>query len=317
MSKFELQSKLKLNIDSILCLLILNNGKIAAGSNDGSISIFNSNNFKTFLTIKEHKKGITSLTQTKKLKFTNIISSSKDYTIIIFELIKNTYKIVQVINNTNKCNKFIELKQSKNDFCYGLDNGELKLFSINKSNNAKDVNDNIINEEFIFNFNDSVFNIIETINNEIVVIFSFNNHYLKFIDIQNKKPKKTIQNISIIGNNSLCFFQNKYLIIGGSYMITVINIFNYSKEIIDTNSWKIYSIINCFNKDKYILYSDDDSNIYFCELNIGNSSDINLKEIYHYNLCSSSIFSMLLDKKNKKIILGENHSIINILNFIP
>ena len=69
MSKFELQSKVKLNIDSILCLIILNNGKIAAGSNDASIRIFNSNNFKNFLTIKEHKKGISSLTQTKKLNF--------------------------------------------------------------------------------------------------------------------------------------------------------------------------------------------------------------------------------------------------------
>ena len=314
MSKFELQSKLKLKIDSILCLLILNNGRIAAGSNDSSIRIFNSNNFKTFLTIKEHKKGITSLTQTKKLKFVNIISSSKDYTIIIFELIKNAYKIKQVIKNSSKAIKFIELKQSKNDFCYGLDNGELKLFSINKD---KNINDNIINDDFTFNFNDSVFNVIETINNEIAVIFSFNNHYLKFIDFQNKKPKKTIQNISIIGNNSLCLFQNKYLIIGGSYMITIINIFNYTKQIIDTNSWKIYSIINAFNEEKNILYSDDDSNIYFCELNIGDSISANLKEIFHYNLSSSSIFSLVFDNRNKKIIAGENHSIINILNIYP
>ena len=191
----------------------------------------------------------------------------------------------------------------------------LKLLSINKN---KEINENIINLDFAFNFNNPVFNIIGTKNDEIVAIFCYNNHYLKFIDINNKNSKMTFENISIIGINSLCLFQNKFLIIGGSYMITVINIFNYTKEIIDTNSWKIYSIINFFSKEKYILYADDDSNIYIWELIIGENSEVNLKKISHYNLCgSSSIFSPIFDEKSKLLITGGSHFNVNILKYYP
>jgi WD40 repeat protein len=203
----------------------------------------------------------------------------------------------------------MELNICFNDFCSCSDDGTLKLFSLNQN---KDIKDKIINEDFIFNFNEPIINMIETNKDEIVTIFSYNNHFLKFLNIKNKSSKKTIVNISIIGNNSICLFNKKYLIMGGSYMITVIDIFDYSKQIIDTNSWKIYTIINY--EDKYIFYSDDDSNIYFCELIIDNFLDIKLKKIFCHKLFSSSILSMIFAKKNKKIIAGGINSTINILN---
>ena len=61
MNKFELHCRIKLNIDSILCLIILNDGTIASGSNNCNIKLFNFKNYRNFLTIKEHTKGITSL----------------------------------------------------------------------------------------------------------------------------------------------------------------------------------------------------------------------------------------------------------------
>lgn len=133
MIKYELQSKIKVDIDSILCLLILKDKRLAVGSNNSSIKIFKLNTFYSNLTIKEHKKGITSLTQTNKLKFNNIISTSKDSTIKIFEINDNSYKIIQIIKQNNKVNKFIELKNNIYDFCSCSDDGNLNLYNINKN----------------------------------------------------------------------------------------------------------------------------------------------------------------------------------------
>ena len=75
MNKIELKCRIKLKSDSIFCLLILYDGAIATGLNDSSIKLYKSKNFYNFLTIKEHTKGITSITQSKKLKFKNLISA--------------------------------------------------------------------------------------------------------------------------------------------------------------------------------------------------------------------------------------------------
>jgi len=316
MNKFELKCRIKVNIDSILCILILNDGTIAIGSNDSSIKLFNSKKYHNFLTIKEHKKGITSLAQSNKLKFKNIISASKDSRIIIFEFSETSYKIIQILNHNKKVNKILELKNNIYNFSTCSDDGILNLYNINNYKNEKEKENKIIKNEFNFNFNDIVFTMIETKNNEIAVILSSNYHCLKFIDTENKIIKKSIQQISIIGNNSICLFNNKYLIIGGSYMITIIDIFNYSKEIIDINSWKIYSINNINEEKKYISYCDDEGNIFFNEIII-NETGLSLIEKFHYINCySTAIFTIIYDNKSKIFISGGIESDINIFNVI-
>ena len=139
---------------------------------------------------------------------------------------------------------------------------------------------------------------------------------MKFIDTENKIIKKSIQQISIIGNNSICLFNNKYLIIGGSYMITIIDIIKYTKEIIDINSWKIYSIININQEKKYISYCDDEGNIFFNEIII-NETGLSLIEKFHYINCySTAIFTIIYDNKSKIFISGGIESDINIFNVI-
>ena len=310
MKKLELKSRIKINSDSILCLLILNDSYIAVGTNDSSIKLFNPQNYNNYLTIKEHKKGITSLAQSNKLKFKNLISTSKDSTIIIFHLIGKSYKIIKILEHYKKVNKFLDLKLNDTyNFCSCSDDGILNLYNMKKEG----VNF-IIKNESNFNFNDIIYNMIETKKNEIAVVLSSNYHCLKFIDTQSKMTKKNIQKISVIGNNSICLFKNEYLIIGGSYMITVINIFNYSKQVIDTNSWKIYSIININEKDNIISFSDDEGKIFFNEIII-NENDVNLKEKYNYINCySTAIFVMTFDTNYNLLITGGVESDINIFN---
>ena len=182
MNKFELKCRIKLNNDSILCILILNDGTIATGSNDSSIKLLNSKKYHNFLTIKEHKKGITSLAQSNKFKFKNIISTSKDSTIIIFQISEISYNVIQILTHNKKVNKFLELKNNIYNFASCSDDGILNLYNIIHNKNEKNIN-NLIKNEFHFNFNDIIYSMIETKKNEIAVILSSNYHCLKFIDI--------------------------------------------------------------------------------------------------------------------------------------
>lgn len=313
MMKFELKCRIKINSDSILCLLILDDSSIAVGTNDSSIKLFSPKNYKNYLIIKEHQKGITSLTQSNKLDFKNLISTSKDSTIIIFHLTGNSYKIItKILNHYKKVNKFLDLKLNDTyGFCSCSDDGILNLYNMNKNGEEY-----ALKNESNFNFNDIIYNMIETKKNEIAVVLSSNYHCLKFIDTQNKSTKKTIQKISVIGNNSICLYKNEFLIIGGAYMITVINIVNYTKQIIDTNSWKIYSIININENDNIISFCDDEGKIFFNEIII-NENGLNLKEKYNYINCySTAIFVMTFDTKNNLLITGGIESDINIFNIM-
>ena len=311
MMKFELKCRIKINSDSILCLLILNDSSIAVGTNDSSIKLYSPKTYSNYLTIKEHQKGITSLTQSNKLEFKNLISTSKDSAIIIFHLTENSYKIIiKILKHYKKVNKFLELKLNDTyGFCSCSDDGILNLYNMGKNGE-----DYAIKNESNFNFNDIIYNMIETKKNEVAVVLSSNYHCLKFIDTQNKSTKKTIQKISVIGNNSICLYKNEYLVIGGAYMITVINIVNYTKQIIDTNSWKIYSIININEKNSIISFCDDEGKIFFNEIII-NENGINLKEKYNYINCySTAIFVMTFDTKYNLLITGGIESDINIFN---
>ena len=313
MKKFELKCRIKINSDSILCLLVLKDSSIAIGTNDSSIKLFSPKNYKNYLTIKEHQKGITSLTQSNKLDFKNIISSSKDSTIIIFHLTENIYKIIKVLTHYKKVNKFLDLKLNDTySFCSCSDDGILNLYNFDKNADDKYA----IKKESNFNFNDIIYNMIETQKNEIAVVLSSNYHCVKFIDTQNMSTKKTIQKISVIGNNSICLYKDEFLIIGGAYMITVINIVNYTKQVIDTNSWKIYSIININQKDNVISFCDDEGKIFFNEITI-NENGLNLKEKFNYINCySTAIFAMTFDTKYNLLITGGIESDINIFNII-
>lgn len=313
MKKFELKCRIKINCDSILCLLVLKDSSIALGTNDSSIKLFSPRNYSNYLTIKEHQKGITSLTQSNKLEFNNLISTSKDSTIIIFHLTGNSYKIIiKILNHYKKVNKFMDLKLNDTyNFCSCSDDGILNLYNMDKNGEVYAIK-NVSN----FNFNDIIYNMIETKINEIAVVLSSNYHCLKFIDTQNKSTKKTIQKISVIGNNSICLYKNEYLVIGGAYMITVINIVNYTKQIIDSNSWKIYSIINISDKDNVISFCDDEGKIFFNEIII-NENGLNLKEKYSYINCySTAIFAMTFDSKYNLLITGGLESDINIFNIM-
>ena len=93
---------------SIYCLSVLNDGRLASGSNDNSIIIYNKITYKPDLIIKEHKNSVWCITQL----YSGILATcSDDKTIKLFNIKENNYNILQTLNyHTNSVYKIIELK---------------------------------------------------------------------------------------------------------------------------------------------------------------------------------------------------------------
>ena len=307
LNKYFCQCNLLINNSSILCLIVLSDGRFVSGSNDSKIKIYNNNTYIVEILIEEHSKGVICLIESKILNFKNLISSSKDSTINIYKIEKNNYKLIQkIISHRKNVNKIIEIsKSSLFNLCSCSDDKTIKFYNLN--NNNTEIN---YNETFTFIINEIIFNIIEIKENEIVISTSTNDHKLKFIDLLNKNIKKTINEISIIGNNSICLIQNK-LIIGGVYAITIIDTNNYSSKIIDCDlSWKIYCVINFDNNN--ILFSDDDGTIYQYKIIRDENNDIIFLDYVESKICHfTSIYSIIKFDKEKFITAG-NENLIKI-----
>ena len=308
LNKYFCECNLVLNNSSILCLILLSDGRFVSGSNDSKIKIYNNNTYIVEILIEEHLKSVICLIESKILKFKNLISSSKDSTINIYKIEKKNYKLIQkIISHSKSVNKIIEISQSNLfNLCSCSDDKTLKLYNLN--NNNKEI---IYKETFTFNLNEIIFNIIEIKENEIVISTSSNIHKLKFIDLLNKNIKKTLNEISIIGNNSICLIQNKFLIIGGVYAITIINTLNYYSTIIDcNNSWKIFCVLN-FNNN-YILFSDDEGSIYQYKIIRDENNDIIFLDYIESKICHFNPIYSIIKFGKEKFITGGNDYIIKI-----
>ena len=101
-------SKLKVHIDNVLCLIVLNDGRLVSGSRDCLIIIYNKKSYKPDLIIKNHNRAVLCLC---KLNSGILISCSEDKTIKLFKIKGNEYENIQiVIYHKATVYKIIELK---------------------------------------------------------------------------------------------------------------------------------------------------------------------------------------------------------------
>ena len=92
----------------VICLALMNDGRLVSGSNDYLITTYNKVSYKPDLIIKEHKGEIYCIIQ---LSSGILASCSSDNTIKLFNIKDNNYEIIQTLNyHTNYVYKIIELK---------------------------------------------------------------------------------------------------------------------------------------------------------------------------------------------------------------
>jgi len=236
----------------IFCLSILNDGRLISSSRDNSIIIYNKTTYQPDLIIKEHKDTIRCIIQ---LSSGIIATCSEDKTIKLFNIKENKYNILQTLNDhTDKVNKIIELKNNK--YLISCSDDKSILFYFEDNLKYKIYHKIAIKAP--------CYNIKQIKENEICYSernnYDFNNNKIYFYDINERKIKASISNISKNDLSPFIMISKDLLFISGYNKISIININEYKliREIeIPNSGWinRVYMI------NKNILLTRDEKAI--------------------------------------------------------
>lgn len=202
---------------------VLNDGRIAAGTNDGYLVIYDNKTFKPNLTIKvQHSDKIKCLIQLKSglLVSGSLVSySNKNEKIKLFKIYGNTYNVVQTLRGPySDVQQIMELTNNKL-VTSSYHSGEIVFFF--KDNNE-------YKTDFTIKAPSGVGPIIQIKNNEICY-YVFPTLY--FFDLNERKNITTIKNIKACLNyydDSLLMMTNDLLLVTGIVDIYIININSYT-----------------------------------------------------------------------------------------
>ena len=270
--------ELTFHTNKVLCLILLNDGRIASCSYDKSIIIYNKNTYKPDLIIKEHSDEIYSLTQ---LTSGIIASCSKDKTIKLFNINGNNYNVLQTLSNhTNLVYKIIELKNKQLASC-SADSSIIVYF---KENNKYKI-------DYKIPTNGSCSSVVQTKNNEICYSEKTNNG-ICFFDIMERKKIKTIENISK-GNSqweAMLMITEDLLFVGGENKISIINVNQHNLiRVIDAPGSSWISAV-CLLNENTLLTGDYSEIIKQWKIEGDNLILISKKEKTHSHDISSLLY---------------------------
>ena len=198
---------------SVVCLILLKDGRIASCSNDCKIIIYNKENYEPDLIIEEHKNFVVCIIQ---LCSGILASCSYDKTIKLFNINEKEYKVMQTLKHNDAVFKIIELKNE-----YLVSSSDDKLINFYKKYN------NEYKLDFKIKTYGPSYSIIQTKESEICYSEKNdkNNYNICFYDLNNRKIIEKIKNIS--SNRSIGSFNmitKDLLFIGGKYEINLINV---------------------------------------------------------------------------------------------
>ena len=196
-SNIYLENSIKINTQSIYCLLILNDGRICSASNDSKINILNKFTYETEITIDIFQNGIYYISQLKNL---NLICCSE-----------KIIKIIKILDKNKKSNKLFEVIQTLSKHS----NKIWKVIELNDNNLISCSSDKTIiiweNNNNFYKFKyfipiiaDSVRSIIETKINEIAYT-SFYEQKLYFYNTKTRNQIKILTKIFSSGWNNDIF----------------------------------------------------------------------------------------------------------------
>ena len=239
-NKFEICKKtIQEHSGTIICLKILKDGRIASSSNDTNLNIYSKKKFELQMKINIHNGPIYYFTQLQNGK---IITTSSDKTMKIISLLDdNNYKLEQILEgHIDRINKVIE-KNGNIIISFSRDK-TMRIWNLSKKNIYKC--DKII--EFL-NTNSSSDALI--LNKKEFITTSYEDHHIKFWDLENYTNINTFTNIETSYPAALCLLTDKILCIGGvnSKGFYLINIETHIliKNIIAFKG--IYSVVKCID----------------------------------------------------------------------
>ena len=240
---------LQYHTEPIFCTAVLKDGRIATGSKDKEIIVFNNKTFKPDLTIKEHNGVVVNMIE---LSTGYLASCSEDKTIKIYDVGLKTYKVIQTLkDHTGWVSKIIELNNKQLVSC----SKDKTLIFYNKDKDG-------IKYKKDFSITTNGWNgpVIQTKDNEICY-YESNEDTICFYDFIKKKTNKTMSTITVTAFNSLLMLTKELLLICRYNKITVMNVYTYNivRSIDVPDSDWISSVIR-FNKDQ-IVTADENKRI--------------------------------------------------------
>ena len=287
--------KLNIHTDPVLCLTLLNDGRLVSGSSDKSIIIYNKTKFQPDLIIKEHNDSICYIIQ---INSGNLVSCSGDKTIKIFNIKGNEYETLQTLNyHTNYVYKIIELK---NKFLVSCSEDASILFYFKDNFEYK--------KDYKISTNGSCSSVIQTKENEICYSEATNNT-ICFFDLSQRKIKTTINNISKYGGiyEHFMMITKDLLIIPGQNKLSIINVNQYRLiRVIDVEGSNWIAGV-CMLNENMILTGDYEETIRQWRIEGDNLILISKKEKTH-----DSDISFLLNLGNGHIASASDDSSIKI-----
>ena len=236
--------KLKIHTSWVYCLAVLNDGRLVSGAYDDSIIIYNKITYQPDIIIKEHNGYVYYIT---KLSSGILASCSFDKTIKLFKIKEKEYETLQTLNyHTSYVYKIIELKNKYLVSC-SIDSSIIFYFKDNLE----------YEKDYKISTNGACYSIIQTKDNKICYSES-NNNTICFFDLNEKKIKSTISNISKCNGCKEYFIMitKELLLIPGENKISIINVYQYRiVRIIDVSgsNW-IYAV--CMLNKNMLLTGD-------------------------------------------------------------
>ena len=240
---------LQYHTEPIFCTAVLKDGRIATGSKDKEIIVFNNKTFKPDLTIKEHNGVVVNMIE---LSTGYLASCSEDKTIKIYDVGLKTYKVIQTLkDHTGWVSKIIELNNKQLVSC----SKDKTLIFYNKDKDG-------IKYKKDFSITTNGWNgpVIQTKDNEIFY-YESNEDTICFYDLDKKKIVKTMSNITVTAFNSLLMLTRDLLLICRYNKITIMNVNTYTivRNINVPDSDWISSVVR-FTKDQ-IVTADENKRI--------------------------------------------------------
>ena len=287
--------KITNHTDMVLCLCVLNDGRLVSGSNDKSIIIYNKTTYQPDLIIKEHNNGITCISQ---LSSGILVSCSCDKTIKLFTIKGMKYELLQTLNyHSNSVYKIIELKNNNLVSC---SHDSSIIFYLKDNNEYK--------KDYKISTDGACYSIIQTKDNEICYSEK-NGNKICFYNLLERKIKASIPDINKNNGYREWFIMIKkdLLLIPGKDQISIIN----------TDKYKLVQIIKvpgsnsicgiCMLNENMILTGDSSKIIRQFKIEGDNLIMISKKENAH-----DSTINVLINIGNGFIASGSYDNSIKI-----
>ena len=284
---------------SLQILEVLNDGRLVSGRANGIIIIYNKKTYQPDIIIKEHTNSINCLKQLN----TGILASCSDKTIKLFKIKILDYEIIQTLNFHKDI--IFQIVELNNNYLVSYSNDNTILFYFQYGQEYQ--------KDYNISINGACGSLIQTKENEICYSEKntdnkgnpiFNNDYnnysnnydfnritIHFFDLNERKIKQSISNISY-SSGQFIMIKEDLLLIPGQQKFSIININHYILsriiDITDNNlmpmNYGIYGIYGvCMLNQNMLLTGDSYGTIKQWRIEGDNLILISKKEKAHEN----------------------------------